>query len=616
MAKDNILSMGLYTSSDNKMKSYNTIADMQSDKLRVGQVVNLLGYYQAGDGAGHKRKIESEDDGSGVQLGNGLWANIIHNGEVNVSWFGDDFFKCFTNQNINKVNVDKDITLSKDLTIQRTGYNDKSLMVDFKWHKLDSSTFNFTLGSLINVNNLKMKGTINIIPTVTLGTGNGCVINNVEFSSTSTCFKLRTTEENVGLWGVNLSNITVRGSSDIVIDIDGVDTHNGWITSISIDNLVCNNPKCLLKQRGKTVSDITFTNTRVQTGSKVENWFDLEKILKLNWGYTNKIWDLQNLQSTSNVIKYIGDTKIQGIFCYPQGFRSDVTKTDGDTWKLKDLIDNYIEVETFRKKKGAFTISNSYFSGERIYKIGEGRFDTDNICNFYFIITGEPSVATSSTNLTRFFSNIVSIRIDKEDDSKSYINYSDKSLNYQNYEFIYEVVDSYCYLYLKLKVYIGTTLLLKDLFYDNQQDIILPTYTIGRLLREEVRVSTVSNPKILNIAFALEQLNTPVMQYAMEQEGGTVKEDYLEYSLEKFKYDKQLGAEEQAKYEAYELALQDNAELTWEEFLMSYPTTIISLEEPVIPETVQAFMNKYLGVKATQQSKINYTSDQNTFQKW
>lgn len=55
MAKDNILSMGLYTSSDNKMKSYNTIADMQSDKLRVGQVVNLLGYHSAGDGAGHQR---------------------------------------------------------------------------------------------------------------------------------------------------------------------------------------------------------------------------------------------------------------------------------------------------------------------------------------------------------------------------------------------------------------------------------------------------------------------------------------------------------------------------------------------------------------------------------
>lgn len=88
MAKDNIMSMGLYTSSDNKMKSYNTIADMQSDKLRVGQVVNLLGYYSAGDGAGHQRIVASEDDGSGVKLGNGLWANIIHNGEVNVSWFG------------------------------------------------------------------------------------------------------------------------------------------------------------------------------------------------------------------------------------------------------------------------------------------------------------------------------------------------------------------------------------------------------------------------------------------------------------------------------------------------------------------------------------------------
>ena len=66
-----------------------TIAELQSRKnLKVGDIVEVLGYYSAGDGAGHKRIISREDDGSGVQLKNGLWANIIHNGEVNVSWLG------------------------------------------------------------------------------------------------------------------------------------------------------------------------------------------------------------------------------------------------------------------------------------------------------------------------------------------------------------------------------------------------------------------------------------------------------------------------------------------------------------------------------------------------
>lgn len=88
MAKDKSVPLGIGLLGGNA-KVYNTIAEMQKDsKLKTGKVVEVLGYYQAGDGAGHKRVIADSDDGSGVQLGNGLWANIVHNGEVNVSWLG------------------------------------------------------------------------------------------------------------------------------------------------------------------------------------------------------------------------------------------------------------------------------------------------------------------------------------------------------------------------------------------------------------------------------------------------------------------------------------------------------------------------------------------------
>ena len=66
-----------------------TIAELQSRKnLKVGDIVEVLGYYTAGDGAGHKRIITNEDDGSGVQLKNGLWANIIYNDSINIKWLG------------------------------------------------------------------------------------------------------------------------------------------------------------------------------------------------------------------------------------------------------------------------------------------------------------------------------------------------------------------------------------------------------------------------------------------------------------------------------------------------------------------------------------------------
>lgn len=66
-----------------------TIAELQSRKnLKVGDIVEVLGYYSAGDGAGHKRIISREDDGSGVQLANKLWANILSDKKIKVSALG------------------------------------------------------------------------------------------------------------------------------------------------------------------------------------------------------------------------------------------------------------------------------------------------------------------------------------------------------------------------------------------------------------------------------------------------------------------------------------------------------------------------------------------------
>jgi hypothetical protein len=71
-----------------KPKQVANIEILKNVNAKVDEVYEVLGYYRFDDGATHKRKISNEDDGSGVQLNNKLWANIVHNGEVNVSWFG------------------------------------------------------------------------------------------------------------------------------------------------------------------------------------------------------------------------------------------------------------------------------------------------------------------------------------------------------------------------------------------------------------------------------------------------------------------------------------------------------------------------------------------------
>lgn len=121
----------------------------------------------------------------------------------------------------------------------------------------------------------------------------------------------------------------------------------------------------------------------------------------------------------------------------------------------------------------------------------------------------------------------------------------------------------------------------------------------------DISVVDINDNIVLNPSAAMdniiEKLSDPVMLYAMEQERDTTKQDFLEFTLEKIQYDKQLEAEEQVKYEAYELLLQENPELTWEEFEQQYGNNVMMnlslverLEEPTIPESVKKFMEKYL----------------------
>lgn len=124
-----------------------TIEEMKKLALKVGDVVEVLGYYTAGDGAGHKRIIKSDDDGSGVQISNGKWANIVHNGEVNVSWFG-----CENSSNQNN-NLQKIIDYCKGLI---TIIIDKDLILSGKENEC-SVIINYDNQVIIGVNNATIK---------------------------------------------------------------------------------------------------------------------------------------------------------------------------------------------------------------------------------------------------------------------------------------------------------------------------------------------------------------------------------------------------------------------------------------------------------------------------
>lgn len=70
---------------------YNSVADMKADtKLKAGDMAATLGYYEINDGGGATYKITDEKSETDYQeeLGNGLYATLIIEDDVNVKQFG------------------------------------------------------------------------------------------------------------------------------------------------------------------------------------------------------------------------------------------------------------------------------------------------------------------------------------------------------------------------------------------------------------------------------------------------------------------------------------------------------------------------------------------------
>lgn len=118
---------------DTTLRKVNTIAVLKATDLKVGEVVEVLGYYTKSDGATHKRVIASDDDGSGVQLSNGLWANIVHNGEINIKWLGckaQDESSSLLNYNIILKSINTNLKLFIDNVYYITQNGDNAITSD------------------------------------------------------------------------------------------------------------------------------------------------------------------------------------------------------------------------------------------------------------------------------------------------------------------------------------------------------------------------------------------------------------------------------------------------------------------------------------------------------
>lgn len=706
------LSNGLFAKKVSFKYISQTIEEMQKLALKVGDVVEVLGYYQAGDGAGHKRVIASEDDGSGVQLANGLWANIVHNGEVNVSWFG-------AKSNINNalifvkiasyVNSIKTITLNFE-TLQLE-YNPDEYIEQFQNADWRNKT------ELVDIDGVSIVGNgaklISKAPS-TYKTG--------ETIRREAPFHFRGTQQG------SCKNINITGVSQIGVRSDGTYPDNhvndgneiGWsiqlCENVTISNLECSNwgtdgiyigegysnlgysknvviKNCILNNNQRQgISGTSFEDLIIE-GCLIKNTngssFGHAIVLEPNPPSFSKNATISNCITQDNERGFINfirtlNVTVNNCVCnenislgtvYCDGNSNNITlnncifnSNNSCFYFLGSNIDgfyvNSCKLHVFTDRLGLGIIRQT--SGENTKNFvfrnceitGNGKIELfadntimENCRIFLFKESTAPSAkdyhclkiygansifknnvvsldesigveentfympyATIQGNIFNSFAGspmIVSDYWVEHGDMKVLDNYFSEFFYFRN-EKASQIIKTYANIQATIPVGSGTVdngaaSILNGGYATTQNnngakrgDIIL---TIGNGYLGYVCTES-GNPGIwetMKYVTPTAQLNTPYYVNLMEQEGGTTKQDFYTYLGEKFAYDKQLEAEQQAKYEAYELLLKDNPNLTWEEFEANHGNNVMMnlslverLEEPVIPESVKKFMDKYL----------------------
>lgn len=258
MSKEKIKSRWLFFGKDKY--TYDTIDELvnKSMGLAVGEVVTLNGYYSADDGATHKRVIADTDDGSGVQLRSGKWANIVHNGEVNVSWFGakGDGVTDDTQAIQKSVNIGKVINLENKTYIITKKISLKS-----------------NIKILGNNSILKIKNNTLIDTILDINQGENILINNLIFDTNmqnNVIYDGSTTEKYSKIYNLAINSYNATGYLHIT-NCKFINLYNEFIRIYggTCEYLIENNTfKSPVQQQGYRVDEVTI-NSVYNNNSKI-----------------------------------------------------------------------------------------------------------------------------------------------------------------------------------------------------------------------------------------------------------------------------------------------------------------------------------------------------------
>lgn len=616
-----------------KLTQIPTVKELQSRKnLKIGDIVEVLGYYSAGDGANHKRIIKTEDDGSGVQLVNGLYANILHNGEVNTSWFGikddesiDDTptFNKILNYVDNilvdrNVNVDK-VVLPSNKTIYGKKISAVQIQLGYKCTVRDISLFpketvEDTPFIYINGNEFPTTKAEILIKDI--------FIPGKELDRRNRDFFVTEISDNNGLWGITVDGVRSeqRMNFRTIFKFKAHKSKSNtsyypWITYITIKNVSIigginmlelltyytedgeygyisdskgaglevkindchfeSNGLVLTMLRLGNCASVNMDNTII--GDFFEYDVDTSKYFILDnrnrksfydCEFYGPVEDWELTEKRYTNIHFLDSNNKIDMFGYNFSFRNYTTNQELPKKDVFDMLNRFYEFHY-----NYFTTTEHHFIIAKFPKK-----DISSYVLLTYILTNTDNESTHNVNFFSFACH--------GDISDSKIN---TNLTTLKSLCVYEKGEDY-YLVLKatkdnrFNTHICTAFLISrrwySYFWKGQQEEF---NALGLTLTKEI---TISN------AAQISQLNTLYHSEKMKQEG--VYNDYITYMDDKNLYNKEQEKLEEQRYLAYQEMLKESPNLSYEEFISIQPMTLNLIEEPKPSQALQEFMKKYL----------------------
>lgn len=638
---------GEYVSISKDKYTVGTIEELKSSKkYKVGDVVQVLGYYTPGDGGGHPRKASETDNGSGVQ-GQGIWWNIVNNGKVNVSWLG------WRNDG-STINIYSDSVLGFDNCTYV--FNGGEYVFDFSnvpsWFKCfyfrEKNTRIIGNGSKLKL----LNGTQNSSSMFAVSAGKYFELRDVELYYDRTT---ATGWESFNEYGhaINIMTSTHGGEEGadwtkniLVENVNGYDWTGDTLCLWGCEKAYVNNVKSYNARRNgfslAGVKDFVGGYMYSEGANGLAPMAGLDIELDIPCDFTQKI-TIDTLETRENVYRGLlfvdvvknADVLINNFISYDEPSFEAISTYTVD--KSNVIINN---MKTIKSKSFVYKTkgikeqvkirdidcefngdNNSPFvsdSGNTTYNskmyLGDVKLNaTGNISSIFNLKTygtASDGMISHTTSLTTNYMKKIF-----ENDS-----YNDRFIDYNSIKFVGsrtsgETLDFDSYSKNELVGIAGITFT-KNIYkqaikefnclnstYLQVNNSILPFYKDGVLT-----TSAFSSGRVFSLicdgssfyytdlskkTILINELDTPYYAYQMQKQG--IYADYVAYRDELHEYQYQQREIEKQKQLAYEEVLKKNPNLTYEEFLENLPMLLPTLEEPQPSEALIAFKEKYIG---------------------